>query len=268
MRKKGFIVLGMVTALFFSLAGCGSKKEAVIVDNNDETTAQDQKETLAVSNEAKFSYDDLCVGRVKYLMTEQDVKGILGEPDKVESSDDKSSQKQDNSDDDEQSLQNIDEKLYSYKNLTLIFSKIDNEYKLTSASSADSGETFSRDIRVGDDADKILSKYFREQNCMNDYYYSDDQTALMGNMLYGNFTIDDLDKVKTDGKVEYGVINYNGYDSLDTAESYIIEFTYSEPPYINGTATTDDNFAQIAFDIDSNKKITSIRWYYYPKIQN
>ena len=48
-------------------------------------------------------------------------------------------------------------------------------------------------------------------------------------------------------------------------ESYIVEMTYFEPPYKNGTATVDDDFAQIAFDVDQNRKITAIRWYYYPQ---
>lgn len=35
--------------------------------------------------------------------------------------------------------------------------------------------------------------------------------------------------------------------------------------YKSGTATVDDDFAQIAFDIDNNGTITAIRWYYYPE---
>lgn len=31
------------------------------------------------------------------------------------------------------------------------------------------------------------------------------------------------------------------------------------------TASVDDDFAQIAFDIDNNGVITAIRWYYYPQ---
>ena len=52
---------------------------------------------------------------------------------------------------------------------------------------------------------------------------------------------------------------------IEAAESYIVEMTYFEPPYKNGTATVDDDFAQIAFDVDQNRKITAIRWYYYPQ---
>ena len=100
---------------------------------------------------------------------------------------------------------------------------------------------------------------------MNKTYYSEDKTAAIGKMLYGSFTMDNLDIVKANDKVEYGVINFNGYSSLEAAESYIVELTYFEPPYKDGTATVYDDFAQIAFDIDNDGKITAVRWYYYPE---
>ena len=92
-----------------------------------------------------------------------------------------------------------------------------------------------------------------------------DKTAVLGNYLYGSFTMDDLDKINTKDAISYGLINYNGYDSLEDAENYIIELTYFSPDYKSGTATVDDDFAQIAFDIDNNGMITAIRWYYYPE---
>ena len=80
---------------------------------------------------------------------------------------------------------------------------------------------------------------------MNHTYYSDDKTAVMGKMLYGSFTMDALENVKTKDKVEYGVINYNGASSLETAETYIVEFTYFEPPYQSGIAAVTDDFARL-----------------------
>ena len=62
------------------------------------------------------------------------------------------------------------------------------------------------------------------------------------------------------------MINYNGYSSFETADSFFMEFTYFEPPYKNATASVNDKFAQIAFDIDQAGTITGIRWYYYPEI--
>ena len=126
------------------------------------------------------------------------------------------------------------------------------------------GSFFGNDIHAGA-VIKILEKYYRDTDCMNKTYYSEDKTAAIGKMLYGSFTMDNLDIVKANDKVEYGVINFNGYSSLEAAESYIVELTYFEPPYKDGTATVYDDFAQIAFDIDNDGKITAVRWYYYPE---
>ena len=113
--------------------------------------------------------------------------------------------------------------------------------------------------------DSILSVYYRDQDYKNNYYTSDDSTAVLGKYLYGSFTLDEIDKVNTKDAIAYGLINFNGYDSDETADNYIIEFTYFAPDYKNGTASVDDDFAQIAFDIDNNGVITAIRWYYYPQ---
>ena len=187
-------------------------------------------------------------------MTEQEVVKVLGEP--VTSYD---ANEKNTSDD------IIKEKVYSYNELTLIFSEIDGKYVLTAAASVSESDEFSRGIRVGDSFDNILEKYYRDTDCMNKTYYSEDKTTVIGKMLYGSFTMDNLDTVKANDKVEYGVINFNGYSSLEAAESYIVELTYFEPPYKDGTATAYDDFAQIAFDIDNDGKITAIRWYYYPE---
>lgn len=285
MRKKKSIAIGILAISILGLAGCTNKKESVIVFDEEETTAPKQEETLAVSTQAKFSYADLTVGSIKYLMTEQEVINILGEPNNIYNANEKKEQNTESSEKDttseskenvkddentqeEQNVHDIDEKVYSYKELTLVFSNIEGQYKLSAAASVGENETFSRGIKVGDNVDKILDQYYREQNCLNEYFYSKDQTTVLGNMLYGDFTIDDLDTVRTDGKIEYGVINYNGYESVETAESYIIEFTYFEPPYISNIATVNDNFAQIAFDIDNSGTITAIRWYFYPRMEN
>lgn len=156
-------------------------------------------------------------------------------------------------------------KIYSYNELTLIFSEIKGKYVLTAAASVGENDTFSRGLKVGDSVDKIYDGYYRDADYMNHTYYSDDKTAVMGKMLYGSFTMDALENVKTKDKVEYGVINYNGASSLETAETYIVEFTYFEPPYQSGIAAVTDDFAQIAFDIDDKGIITAIRWYYYPE---
>ena len=113
--------------------------------------------------------------------------------------------------------------------------------------------------------DSILRVYYRDTNYKNNYCKTPDKTAVLGKYLYGDFTIDDLDKVNTKDAISYGLINYNGYDSEESAENYIIEFTYFSPDYMSGVATVNDDFAQIAFDIDDSGIITAIRWYYYPE---
>ena len=85
-RKSKFInlktvctILAMVTAISF--AGCGKRVEAVITtDGEDITEAVKQYETLSVSTADKFSYDDLKVGKVTYLMKESQVVALLGQP--------------------------------------------------------------------------------------------------------------------------------------------------------------------------------------------
>lgn len=257
MRKKlkQVMTVGTTVLIAIGLVSCGKKVEAVITTEGEEIT-QPQKEysTLAPSMEKKFSYSDLTVGKLKYMMTEQEVVKVLGEP--VTSYD---ANEKNTSDD------IIKEKVYSYNELTLIFSEIDGKYVLTAAASVSESDEFSRGIRVGDSFDNILEKYYRDTDCMNKTYYSEDKTTVIGKMLYGSFTMDNLETVKANDKVEYGVINFNGYSSLEAAESYIVEMTYFEPPYKDDTATVYDDFAQIAFDIDNEGKITAIRWYYYPE---
>lgn len=55
--------------------------------------------------------------------------------------------------------------------------------------------------------DSILSVYYRDQDYKNNYYTSDDSTAVLGKYLYGSFTLDELDKVNTKDAIAYGLIN-------------------------------------------------------------
>ena len=94
---------------------------------------------------------------------------------------------------------------------------------------------------------------------------SEDKTLTYGKLLYGDFTIAELDKVNTKETVAYGLVNYNGYSNLETADSYNIEFTYVDGKYKGDRATVDDDFAPLNFEIDNNGKITAISWFYYPE---
>jgi uncharacterized lipoprotein YehR (DUF1307 family) len=258
MGKSGLRAVSALLAmvLVLSLAGCGKRVEAVITtDGEDVTEATKQYETLSASTAAKFSYDDLKVGKVTYLMKESQVVALLGQPSSthVASETDKTAM-------------DLKEKIYSYNDLTLVFTEIGGEYLLTAAAGVGDDEVFSRGLSVGDTFDDILKVYYREQNALNNYYFTDDKTTILGKFLYGSYTIDVLENVKIKSDIEYGLINYNGYNSIETAESYIVEFTCFKAPYKNGYATINDAFAQIDFDIDNSGKITSIRWYYYPEM--
>lgn len=239
-----------------SAAGCSKRTEAVITsDGEDITEAVKQYETLSASTAKKFSYDDLKVGNVSYLMKESQVKAQLGEPALIH----------ENTETDKTEM-DLREKVYSYNDMTLVFTELNGEYLLTAAAAAGDSEVFSRGLSVGDTFEDILNKYYRDEDCLNKFYFSDDKTTVLGKYLYGSYTIDSLENARAKNDIEYALINFNGYTSQESAESYIVEFTYFKAPYKNEYATVNDAFAQIYFDIDSNDKITSIRWYYYPEL--
>ena len=258
-----------IAAIISIMAGttaCGNRTEAVITDNNEDITSYKEYATVEESKASKFQYTDLTINSLKYMMTEAAVKNIYGTP----VSEYESTEKDSNAN------AEYSEKVCSYNDLTLIFVKFTDDgrtagknengtYKLTAAASVSDKDVFSRGLKVGMSVDSILSVYYRDQDYKNNYYTSDDSTAVLGKYLYGSFTLDELDKVNTKDAIAYGLINFNGYDSDETADNYIIEFTYFAPDYKNGTASVDDDFAQIAFDIDNNGVITAIRWYYYPQ---
>lgn len=168
------------------------------------------------------------------------------------------------------------EKVYSYNELTLIFMKLDDEnhavenlseegnYKLTAIASLSEENTFSRGLKVGDKLENILDKYYRDQDYKNNYYTLDGDTVL-GNYLYGDSTIDTLESDSIEGILEYGIIDYTGYTSLETAEEYMVTFTCFGDTYKSEYADIEDDFAQLTFDMNNDGEITAIRWYYYPE---
>lgn len=263
-KQSAGIVLSI--AVLFGLSSCKGHVEAVITDNSEDITIYQEYPTVEASKSEKFKYSDLTVNSLKYMMKESDVKNIYGTP----VSEYESTEKESNAD----AL--YVEKVCSYNDLTLIFVKFDDNgrtagknqsgtYRLTAAASISDKDTFARGLKVGMSVDSILSVYYRDTDYKNRYCKTTDGTAILGKYLYGDFTMDDLDKVNTKDAIAYGLINFNGYDSDESAESYIIEFTYFSPDYKSGVATVDDDFAQIAFDIDNNGIITAIRWYFYPE---
>jgi hypothetical protein len=207
-------------------------------------------ETVSASSSEKFSMEDLVVNNLYMGMTEAQVKKAFGEP--ADYYDSKN--------------QDIEERVYSYNELTLIFMPVGGEYKLCAAASVSETDVFARGIKIGDSKDKIFELFYRDENFMNQNLMTPDNGTIIGKYLYGSFTVENLETIHIKDKIEYGIINYNGYESLETAQSYIIEFAYFEPPYIETEASYKDDYAQIAFDIDEEGLISGIRWYYYPEM--
>jgi len=280
-------LLGVIIATTSLTVACNSEK--VVVDGyiEDESSTY---ETLGVSTAQMFSYDDLKVDKLKLGMTEEQVKALLGEPanyydskeilpsttqatqkatqNQTQVETQKATQVQKQIETGANSDEILDERVYAYNDLTLIFMPIEGIYKLCAAASLGDDDLFSRGIKVGDSKDKIFELYYRDSNCLNNNLMTEDNATIIGKYLYGNFTLDKLETEKVTDKIQYGIINYNGYSSFEDAKSYIIEFTYFEPPYKEQNASYNDDFAQIAFDIDQKGIITGIRWYYYPEIIN
>ena len=72
LRTKKVIYSTCLAIMLTMIVGCGQKKEAVITyEGEDITQASNEYETLSISNADKFSYNDLAVDSVKYLMNEQ-----------------------------------------------------------------------------------------------------------------------------------------------------------------------------------------------------
>ena len=250
-KCRAVIALLFFTATVFS--GCGNRTEAVITDGEDITTVSAEYPTLEESQADIFTYKDLKIGNISYLMTESQIIAILGKP--------------------KEETENDGEKIYSYNEMSIGFEKLDDNnkhsssgvYKVTQAASIGSDDKFSRNMRVGQSVDDILKMYYRDADYQNHLYMSEDKTLTYGKLLYGDFTIAELDKVNTKEAVAYGLVNYNGYSNLETADSYNIEFTYVDGKYKGDRATVDDDFATLNFEIDNNGKITAISWFYYPE---
>ena len=133
-KCRAVIALLCFTATVFS--GCGNRTEAVITDGEDITTVSAEYPTLEESHADIFTYKDLKIGNISYLMTESQVIAILGKP--------------------KEETENDGEKIYSYNEMSIGFEKLDDNnrpsgsgvYKVTQAASIGSDDKFSRNMRV------------------------------------------------------------------------------------------------------------------------
>ena len=99
----------VIALLFFTataLGACGKRTEAVISDGEDITEAGTEYPTLEESHEDIFTYKDLKIGNISYLMTESQIIAILGKP--------------------KEETENDGEKIYSYNEMSIGFEKLDD----------------------------------------------------------------------------------------------------------------------------------------------
>ena len=71
-RKSAGIVLSMT--MLFGMSACGKHVEAVITDDSEDITSYQEYPTVETSKADKFSYSDLTVNSLKYMMSENDVR--------------------------------------------------------------------------------------------------------------------------------------------------------------------------------------------------
>ena len=103
-KCRAVIALLWFTATVFS--GCGNRTEAVITDGEDITPVTAEYPTLEESHADIFTYKDLKIGNISYLMTESQVIAILGKP--------------------KEETENDGEKIYSYNEMSIGFEKLDD----------------------------------------------------------------------------------------------------------------------------------------------
>lgn len=250
MNKKIFVIM-MSAAAVISLAACGRKDEpspTEYIEQESVTYGQ-----LSKSSAARFSKEDLVFDKVKMGMTPNEVKTLLGEPDK----------------DNIMAADANPERTFEYikesGKSTLVFWEADGELKLCGVESNDASRIFTRNTAVGMSSDAVRDLFYRDENCLNTNVMSEDNATILGKFLYGDKTLDKLEENKIKDKIEYGIINYNGNAQLENGGS-ILEYMCLEPPYKGGFAGYNDDYSQLMYYTDSTHKVTKICWYYYPEI--
>lgn len=108
-------------------------------------------------------------------------------------------------------------------------------------------------IKVGDSKDKVINSFYEEKN--NKDVISSDGTTIIGQFLYGEYTIYDLKSKNITQEVNYGYIG-NDNTKVDGVCDYIIQYVCMEPPYKNEYASLSDDIAIIEFGMKEDKVAT------------
>ena len=133
-------------------------------------------------------------------------------------------------------------KEYSARGITAMF----REGKLKTFIVTNSDTNFSfNGIKIGDSKEKVLDSFYSESENKD---VLDKDGVIQGKFIYGSYTVDNLEDIKTKDKVEYAYIG-NENTALEGYYDYAICFVYMEPPYVNSYATKYDNIARIEIGI-------------------
>lgn len=253
--KKVTIIWIAIATLIFSLTGCG-----LVEDANKETSENAENNEVEISYDynAKFSYNDLVVEKLKYGMTEDEVKKIMGNPDR----------KTENNGNQDLYGESVD---YYYGDLQLSFYRHNGKMVLSLAYTKSPEYAFSKGLKVGVSKDEVIKSFYNEstnENELRGVYSIYSKNNAFGKYLYGHGLEDVTDGEKQSGNVEFAYINKFSYDSSKPDATYMIEYHYSEPPYILDYAGSNDELGTLIFDVNNKDIVTGIRWYFYPRIDN
>ncbi|HNX14041.1 MAG TPA: hypothetical protein PK854_01350 [Oscillospiraceae bacterium] len=211
-----------------------------IFSNTDDTPYYNQKPVKP---------DDLAFGEIKLGLTMDEVRAVLGEPTKIEDSDD------------------LEENLFFYghyynwyygDDFVLKFYDFNgiytDEFQLGSVWSQSSAYQLPSGLTVGDPFIKVIDTNALDSNFGKDVIGYNDEP--FGFYLYGGFTKEDFETIPTIEMAGTAYVNtYGGTVAGDGSCMVIYEW------YPRGSFGTENSFSLI-FDINSDKTVEQIRFSY------
>lgn len=230
------------------LTGCGEGKSEAGGEIVDLPVESSTYQELDRSEAGVFDKSDAVVDGVTAGMSLDKVKSVLGEPMADKESEDKT------------------ELFLFYDQMTITMIKLDGEYALSGVRITGSNHSVGRGLKVGQNKDEIFALFYRHEDCLNNNYMSPDGETVLGKMLYGACTLDNLEAYKS-GNVEYGVIMYNGAEDMESAEKLTYEYVYMEAPFMEEKPSTNDDFYQLDVEVDKEGRIIEIAWYYFEELK-
>ena len=189
---------------------------------------------------SKFSITDLKYEDIYYGASKEHIYSILGEPLNSLNSTNEAT--------------GILNETLSYDNIVLEFYN-DKLYSFYSTSE----EYAFKNIKVGDNKEKVLNSFYREEN--TNYAYSANED-IIGKYIYGNFNIYNLETIKTKDAIFYAYQTEkpnNENLAVPDLNDYYLIYSYMCPPYINEYASASDSICSLSFGIKDNL-VTSISW--------